>query len=111
LAKTALSPNEAKSAAATSVWIVSWEDPDRSWESICLSLPECETEYAARQADHVLQHWGKVGKREPQPLSEWLQGHLRAADASSAHALIQHAKEALRRIAAGEAGPVIVRTW
>jgi hypothetical protein len=41
-AKTALTLTEAEIAAVTFVWVVWWEDPDKSWESICMSSEECE---------------------------------------------------------------------
>ena len=108
---TALTLTETEAARATPVWVVWWEEPDRSWESICMSAAECEKEYAARQADHLIRHWGKVGKRDRQSLLEWLEGHLRAAPASGANDFVDPAKEFLRRVSAGGSGAVVVRNW
>lgn len=114
-ARKVLNARELETARATAVWVVWWEDPERSWESICLSAAESEREYAIREADHLLKSWGKVGKRDRQTLLEWLDGHLRA-DPGSAETFVKPAKEILRRVAAGdlsagEQGPVILRTW
>ena len=109
-AKAALTAIESETAGKTFVWVVWWEVPDKSWESLCLSLAESETEYAGRQSDHLLQHWGKVGKPEQQNLLMWLDNHLRA-DPASAETFVNPAREILRRVAAGECGPVIVSTW
>jgi hypothetical protein len=102
---------ERKAAGATAVWVVWWEDPEKSWESLCLSAAEAEREYAVRTADHLIEHWGKVGKREKQTLLAWLDGHLRSAPGNSAEEFVKPAREFLRKVSAGEAGPVIVRTW
>ena len=110
-AQTALTAIETETAGATPVWVVWWEEPDKSWELLCLTLAESETEYAARQADHLIQHWGTVGKREQQSLLAWLENHLRGDPSSCTDDFVNAAKEILRRAAAGESGPVIVRTW
>ncbi len=110
-AKTALTSTEAETAAMTFVWIVWWEDPDRSWESICLTPEECEKEYEARRADHLIAHWGKVGKRDRQSLLEWIERHVPGISISGADDFIKTAKEILRRLAAGESVPIIVRAW
>jgi hypothetical protein len=102
---------EVEVARVTPVWVVWWEDPDRSWESICMNLAEFEKEYEARQADHVIKHWGKVGKRDRQSLLEWLECHLRVVPASCANDFVNPAKEILRRVSVSGSGPVIVRTW
>lgn len=107
----ALTSMEAERARVTPVWVVWWEEPDKSWESICMSLAEFEQEFEARREDHVLKHWGKVGKMEPQSLLQWLEGHLRAAPESSANDFVNPAKEVLRRVSVGGSGPVIVSTW
>ena len=109
--KTALTATEAESAAVTFVWVVWWEEPDKSWESICLSLAECEREYDARQSDHLIKHWGKAGKHDRQSLLEWLENHLRGASSNSVDDFINPVKEILRRVLAGESGPVTIRTW
>lgn len=106
-----LEPADRERAASAPVWIVWWEDPDRSWEAICLSAAEAEREYGARSADHVLRHWGKVGRGEQTTLLDWLEGHLRVVPRPSAADFTQPAQEVLRRLAGGEPGPVIVRTW
>ncbi len=110
-AKTALTSIEAQTAAVTPVWVVWWEEPDRSWESICMSLAECETEYETRQANHLIKHWGKVGKSDRQSLLEWFESHLRVVPPSCADDFINPVKEILRRVSVSESGPVIVRTW
>jgi hypothetical protein len=107
----ALSAIESQAAGATPVWVVWWEEPEKSWEALCLSPAEAEQEFAAREADHVLKHWGKVGKRDRQSLLEWLAGHLNGAPPSSADDYLRPAKEVLRRVSVSETGPVIVRTW
>ena len=109
--RPALDPAERERAASAPVWIVWWEEPERSWEAICLSAAEAEQEYGARSADHVLRHWGKVGRGEQTTLRGWLEGHLRVVPQASAADFIQPAREVLRRLAAGEPGPVLVRTW
>jgi hypothetical protein len=100
-----------KSAAAASVWVVWWELPDKSWQAICLSQAESEKEYETRQSDHLLELWGKVGKNDPQTLLDWLENHLRTAHPVCADDFINPAKEVLRRLSAGEPGPVVVSTW
>ncbi len=110
-AKMLLSAIETETAGATPVWVVSWEEPERSWESICLSPAESEREYEARQADHLIKHWGKVGKIDQQSLLEWLEGHLRSTSSGSASDFVNPVKEILRRVLARESGPVVVRTW
>ena len=109
--KTALTSSETESAAVTSVWVVWWEEPDKSWESICLSLAECEREYDTRQSDHLIKHWGKSGKHDRQSLLEWLENHLRGATSDCMDDFINPVKEILRRVSAGESGPVTIRTW
>lgn len=71
---------------------------------------EFETEYVARKADHLLKHWGKVGKYDPQSLLSWLESNLRIAASDYAEDFVNPVKEVLQRVAAGESGPVIVRT-
>jgi hypothetical protein len=110
-AKTLLSTIEIEAAGATPVWVVWWEEPERSWESICLSPEESQREYDARQADHLIKHWGKVGKSDRQSLLEWLEGHLRTASPGSANDFVNPVKEILKRVSARESGPVVVRTW
>lgn len=108
----ALTAIEAEFAAAIPVWVVWWEDPERSWEAICLSQAEAEKEYESRQADHLLKSWGKVGRSGQQSLLQWLEGHLgAAAPGGGADEFVNPAKEVLRRISAGETGSVILRTW
>ena len=94
----------------TPVWVVWWEDPDRSWESVCLSEAEADREFAARSSDSQLASWGKVGRRDSQSLASWVEGHV-AGDSARASEFGDHANEILGRIAAGEPGPVTIRTW
>jgi hypothetical protein len=110
-AKTLLNAIEIETAGATPVWVVWWEEPERSWESICLSPAECESEYETRQTDPLIKHWGKVGKRDRQSLLEWLEGHLRSASPGSESDFVNPVKEILRRVSRREPGPVVVRTW
>jgi hypothetical protein len=98
-------PHERQSASSTTVWIVWWEEPDRSWEAICLSEAECDREYSARSNDSRLGSWGKVGRLGPQTLLAWLEGH------SSNDSCAESVREVLRRAASDSSGPVIVRTW
>jgi hypothetical protein len=107
----ALTPTEAASAAATPVWIVWWEDPDRSWEAICLSPEECEREYEARRSDALIEHWGKVGKRDSLTLLAWLEGHRQHSSPVEIRELADRVREVLRKVLAGEAGPVVWRAW
>ena len=93
----------------TPVWVVWWEDPDRSWESLCLSEAEADREFALRSADSTMS-WGKAGRRVCQSLAAWLAGHSAGAS-PEVEVLEAAAKEVLRRTAANEAGPVTVRTW
>lgn len=112
IAATALlTSSEAQAAAETSVWVVWWEDPEKSWESISLSQADAEREYEARQADYTIKHWCKVGKSDRQSLLEWLEGHLRVVHAANTGDYSGALKEVLRRVSAGEPGSVIVRTW
>jgi hypothetical protein len=110
-AHSVLTAVETQTAGVTPVWVVWWEDPDRSWEALCLSLAECETEYALRQADPLIQQWGRVGKSEQQTLLAWLDGHLHVIPSGGTEDFVNPAKEFLRRVAAGESGPVHLRTW
>jgi len=55
-ATTGLTTIEEETAGLTPVWVVWWEDPDKSWESLCLSLAESDREVEARHADHLIQH-------------------------------------------------------
>ena len=106
-----LSPDELRRAAETPVWILWWEDPERSWEAICLSESEAGKEFAARESDALLQSWGKAGKHDRQTLLEWFEGHLRVVHPSSADGSTAALREVLRKHAAGEAEPVTLRTW
>jgi hypothetical protein len=110
-ARSVLSAIETQTARMTPVWVVWWEDPDRSWEALCLSFAECETEYALRHADPLVQHWGKVGKSGQQTLFAWLESHLQVNPSGGAEDYVNPAKEFLRRVAAGEPGPVLLRAW
>lgn len=106
-----LAPAELQAAAETSVWVVWWEEPEKSWESVCLSPAEAEREYEARQNNSAIQNWGKAGKSDRQTLLEWFEGHLRVVHPSSTDQYAKTAKEAIRKVSAGEAGPVTLRTW
>ena len=97
-------------AELTPVWVVWWEDPERSWESVCLSEEEADREFAARSADSLLASWGKVGRRDRQSLAAWIGGHVAVAR-DRAEEFRAHANEILRRVSAGESGPVTIRTW
>lgn len=106
-----LTPAEVEIVSVTPVWIVWWEEPERSWEAICLSEVEADTEFAARQLDHVIQRWGKAGRHGKQTLLEWFEGHLRVIHPSGADDYTGTVRVVLKRLAAGQPGPITVRTW
>jgi hypothetical protein len=106
-----LSPDELRRAADARVWIVWWEEPEKSWEAICLGAAEADRLFAARESDPTLRSWGKVGRRDPQSLLQWLEGHLQAVHASSAGDYADAAREVLGRLAADRPGPLVLRSW
>jgi hypothetical protein len=107
----ALTGEEARIASTTPVWIVWWEEPEKSWEAICVSESEADRLFAARASDPVLQRWGKTGRRDRQSLLEWLSGHLRTVHASSAGDYTEAAREVMKRRSEAGSEPVTIRTW
>lgn len=108
---TPLTPDERARAAQLPVWLVHWQLPDKDWEALCLSTEDAERLFRAKQDDHLLKSWGRVGKRDPQSLLAWFEGQARAAHLSRLDDHHRTVREVLRRSAAGEREAVVVRAW
>jgi hypothetical protein len=106
-----LAADERARAATLRVWPVAWELPDKSWEALCLSSQEAERTHAAQCGNHLVSTWGAAQRSEPQQLLAWVDGKATASDKTLRGQANQAAREALRRSAAGEPGPIVIRTW
>ncbi len=106
-----LSESVMLAAEQTTVWIVDWELPDKSWEALCVSPDAAQRLWEEKRNDHVITSWGAATLRGEKVLFQWFVEQIQSSHPAEYDKFVTVVDNVLRERSAPAPQPVVVRTW